>query len=121
MLKTYGIVGNRIGWEYEDVKNFLDRFKFKKIRIVSGGAAGVDSYAQRYAEENHIPFYVCAPEVSVPSPQRYFERNALIVDRADALIAFDKKEGRSGTKNTISLAKKKGISVIIYDGEKMHG
>lgn len=112
----YGIVGNRIGWTYSEVKLFLDTLNIRESDvIISGGAQGVDSYAEQYAKEKSIEFSVYYPVLSEPIPLRYFNRNRNIALDCDVLVAFDKKKGASGTKNTIKYAKMLNKLVILRD------
>lgn len=104
-MTVYGVVGNRMGWEYYEIKRELDKHEIsQEDQIVSGGASGVDRYAEMYAEEIGCEMTVCLPDPSKPIPEKYFDRNKKIAESCDVLIAFDKKEGGSGTKNTIKHA-----------------
>ena len=101
MIKI-GVVGNRTFGNSSLVFSILDKVcSTAKVMIVSGGAAGVDSFAERYAKESNIPFRVFLP--SFPSREEYFKRNKLIALESDFLIAFIKKRKfRSGSFNTIN-------------------
>lgn len=108
----YAVVGNREGFSKEKVFEELDmRIKEGDV-IISGGAKGVDSYAEEYAIENNIKFIVYKPDYSLPSPERYFKRNLKIIEDCDSLIAFNKKT-ISGTINTINSARRLNKSIII--------
>ena len=97
--KIIGVVGNRVGWEYELVRAVLKNLDItrKTCVMVSGGAIGVDSHAQRYAKENGIPFLIIYPNLSLPSPMRYFNRNDMIIGLCDEIIAFHKGHSYGGT------------------------
>jgi len=115
----YRIVGNQTGWTYEFVKKKLDAVDvFQGDMIISGGADGVDTYAQQYAKENGMTIVIHYPKIYLPPPQRYFDRNEQIAKECDILIAFDKKSGRAGTKNTIAYAKKHGKMFFVYKDEE---
>lgn len=108
----YAVVGNREGFSKDKVFEELDmRIKEGDV-IISGGASGVDSYAEEYAIKNNIEFIIYKPDYSIPSPQRYFKRNLQIVEDCDSLIAFNKKT-RSGTVNTINHARRLNKPIII--------
>ena len=109
-----GVVGNREGFTYMEVKNVLDRYLLMDT-IVTGGAYGVDSHAMRYAKENGLCLIVFYPDYSIESPKRYFKRNRKIVIASDMVIAFNRKKDYSGTTNTINLAKKYNIQVVIIE------
>lgn len=110
-----GVSGNRTGFSYEEVAQELD--KHKPDKIVSGGAQGVDSFAEIWARKNGVDVQVFKPDYSRPSPERYFERNGKIVDASDFLCCFDKKNGISGTGNTIRQAQKQGKKIIVVGGD----
>ncbi len=80
--------------------------------IVSGGAKGIDTCARRWAEAHGL-----AVTEFLPDYQRYgrgapMVRNRLIVDYADAVLAF--WDGKSkGTDYTVKYARKKGKPVAL--------
>lgn len=115
----YGVVGNRKGWTFKFVKNVLEKLKVgSEDVIISGGAQGVDTYAQEYARQNGVELWVLYPKPSVPSPLRYFERNIEIAERCDVLVAFDKgSSATSGTLSTVNHAKKCGKKVVMFSEE----
>ena len=117
-MTKYTIVGNRSGWTYEEVKSKLDKhnIEFNDI-ILSGGANGVDTYAQQYAKEIGCKIVIDYPHMFISSPIRYFQRNRRIVMDGDELIAFNKKKGRSGTLNSINWARNYNKKITIYDEE----
>jgi len=85
--------------------------------IVSGGAKGTDTLAERYAKENSLPVKVFLPKFktdkTIPYHPRWFlERNKEIVEYSDNILAF--WDGKSkGTLFTIEHAKKIGKPVTI--------
>lgn len=97
--KMIGVIGNRIGWNYETVRAVLKSLNVTRDKciIVSGGAIGVDSYAQQYAKEYGIPIIIVYPDPNVISPVRYFDRNDIIIELCDKIIAFHKGHKRGGT------------------------
>jgi hypothetical protein len=104
-----GVVGNRVGWTRERVFEVLDKeFVYRASMIISGGAEGVDSFAQDYAKRHGVSFLVFYPSPNQPIPYRFFNRNGNIVkalnQKDDFLVAFDKNPGMSGTSNTIHQA-----------------
>lgn len=105
------VVGGRgfDDWDkLEDTLNYMiPRLGVKTI--VSGGAKGADSLAERYAKENKIPFVVFRAEWDKYGNSAGFRRNEYIVQYSDFLIAF---KGGKGTEHSISLARKKGIPVM---------
>jgi predicted Rossmann fold nucleotide-binding protein DprA/Smf involved in DNA uptake len=110
------VVGNRDGWESSFVFHKLNEIVNVKIdEIISGGAKGVDTFAQEFAEAHGMKITILYPNPLRPSPQRYYERNQDIVDMAEKVIAFQNNPHRSGTQSTINRTKKKGIEVIVIE------
>ena len=81
--------------------------------IVSGGARGIDTLAERYADKNGIPKQIFLPDYERYGKIAPLVRNRLIVDNSDSIIAFWDGVSR-GTKFTIDYAKARGKEVIIY-------
>lgn len=73
--------------------------------IVSGGARGVDSIAARYAEKHGLKLTVFRPDYEKFGKGAPLIRNRLIVEYADAVIAFWDGVSR-GTLYVIDYAKK---------------
>ncbi len=109
------IVGNRYGWDYKFVFNKLAELLIKQTDIIiSGGAEGIDTYAQWYAKKIGAVIIIYYPNPSEKSPDRYFNRNKTIAEQCDKLIAFDKgSSSGSGTLNTINHAKKLNKEIIV--------
>lgn len=117
------IVGSRHYTDYEFVKESLfDKLNYYinsnlYIQIISGGAKGVDSLAERFAKENGIDFKLFLPEWNTFGKFAGKVRNKLIVDNSDLVIAF--WNGISpGTKHSLnySVKQKKRIILIGIDG-----
>ncbi len=81
--------------------------------IVSGGARGVDRTAVEEAERCHLLTDVHYAEWQRLGHRAGFERNKLIVEEADEVVAF--WDGAShGTLHTIKLARAAGKPVTVY-------
>ncbi len=83
--------------------------------IISGGAEGIDTVAEKYADKHKISKLIIRPKYNLYKKAAPLKRNELMVDIADAvLIIWD--GASSGTKHTINYAKKqqKEIEVVIY-------
>lgn len=112
ILVKVAVVGSR---SYTDYGEFSRRLKcildenlidIGCVQFVSGGAAGVDSLAQRYANEHGIGIVNHLPDWSKFGRSAGVERNKRIVDDADFVVAF--WDGKSkGTKSSINYADKK--------------
>jgi len=100
------IVGGR---DFCDQVLFDEAMKnFNPKEIISGGATGADSMAVEFAVKNGVKLTVFQPDWKTHGRVAGPIRNKLIIESADALLAF--WDGKSkGTKNSIDLAKKKGI------------
>ena len=113
-----GVVGNRVGWTYEFVSKKLEELGVEQSDIiVSGGAMGVDTFAQQYAMEIGAEIQIIYPRWKLYGRSAGFIRNEIIAIRCEKLIAFNKEEN-SGTANTIKQAKKFGKEVIIISEGK---
>ncbi len=106
------VVGSRNFTNYPLVKDILDRFTVKSDILVSGGAKGADTLAERYATENGMEFVKFLDKWKKYGRQAGYLRNVKIVEMSEALVAFWDGESR-GTKSSIDLAKKKGIKVYV--------
>jgi predicted Rossmann fold nucleotide-binding protein DprA/Smf involved in DNA uptake len=108
------VVGNRKGWTYDQVERVLGRYVRKGDIIVSGGAEGVDTYAEQFAKKFGLQTMVFYPDKFAKSPVCYYIRNEQIALAAELMIAFDNKKDRSGTQNAIRFAKRYGKYVLVF-------
>lgn len=106
----------------EEYKNtligILDRFcaKYKPKKFVSGGAEGVDSWAEEYFRNKRISREIFEPDWrpnGVYDPGAGFRRNKQIIESADFVIAFT--SGSNGTKNSIEWAKRLNKSLVVFN------
>lgn len=107
------IIGSREFNDYNLLVNVLNPVKHKITLIVSGGARGADSLAERFAQENKIQTTIFLPDWDKHGKKAGFLRNQDIINTADVVIAFWNGES-PGTKHSIELAKKfnKPIKII---------
>ncbi len=84
--------------------------------IISGGAVGMDTVAEMYANEHKIPKCVIRPDYEKYGRSAPLKRNDVMVDMADAVIAVWDGVSR-GTKYTINRAKEKNkpLTIIRFD------
>jgi hypothetical protein len=108
------IVGSRDFTDYELFKNEMKKYldEVTITEIVSGGATGTDSLAERLANEYSIDFVVYYPEWSVYGKGAGPVRNKKIVNRCDKMIAFPSKIGK-GTQNAIQQCIQAGKTVDV--------
>lgn len=112
------IVGSRNFKDYNLLSNCVDILckAFNVIEIISGGAAGADTLAERYAKKNKIPIKIFYPEWKKYGLKAGYIRNKLIIERANYVIAFPLDDSK-GTWITINLAKNKIPTWIIQEGK----
>ena len=113
MDQRIAVVGSRSFKNYEFLKSILDAYIGIVLVIVSGGAAGADKLAERWAKDNGVPL-----KVFYPSWKRYGKaagpiRNQEIVDNCDFVIAFWDGKSR-GTMDTLKKAVIAHKEVKIY-------
>ncbi|MDL2235229.1 DUF2493 domain-containing protein [Christensenellaceae bacterium OttesenSCG-928-L17] len=93
--------------------NMADYVPKETSEIITGGARGIDTLAEIYAREHHIPLRVFYPDVKMLGKRAYFARNDQIVDAAELIVAI--WDGKSaGTKYTIRRAMQLDKPVKIY-------
>jgi hypothetical protein len=110
------VVGSRSFNDYKTLKVVLDELK-ESINIhciVSGGANGADTLAERYAKENNIPIEVYKPDWNKHGKAAGFIRNSDIWNNSDLGVAF--WDGKSkGTKHSFGIAKKQKKDLYVFD------
>ena len=95
------------------IENFDDYIPSECTEIVSGGARGIDTCARLWAEKKTLTVTEFLPDYARYGRGAPMVRNRLIVDYADAVVAF--WDGKSkGTAYTVTYAQKQGkpVSVI---------
>lgn len=101
------IVGSRDFSDYnflkQNVLELMESHSFKFTHIVSGGAKGADTLANRYADEKNIEMIVFKPDWKKYGKRAGFIRNTDIIETSDVIVAF--WDGKStGTKDSIEKA-----------------
>jgi hypothetical protein len=100
------VVGSRSFSDFETLTREIDllRLQFRTINsMVSGGAAGADKLAEKYATLHQIPILVLTPDWNTHGKRAGILRNYDIIAQGDIVIAFwDQKS--PGTKHSIDLA-----------------
>lgn len=83
--------------------------------IISGGAKGIDTCAEEYADKKKLSKHIIRPRYDLyPSKVAPIKRNDIIIDLCDEVLAFWDGQSR-GTSSTINKAKKKGKPVIVIE------
>lgn len=82
--------------------------------IISGGADGIDSLAEKYADRKHLSKLILRPKYEVYGKCAPLKRNEMMVELCDvALVVWD---GHSrGANYTVNYAKKHGKKVILVN------
>lgn len=117
-----GVVGSRTITDYDKVKRaiyrspwWMDNFadQHPGVTIVSGGAEGVDTSAEQFAEEHGCSLKVLKPDYddwSGGHPAK--TRNTRIVEESAAIVAV--WDGQSnGTRDTIDKALDRGVNLYV--------
>lgn len=106
------VIGSRSFSDQRMVDGELDTHDV--TTVVSGGALGADSCAQRYAVKRKIPTKIFLPDYAKHGRGAPLVRNKQIVDAAEAVVAFWDGTSR-GTKHALDYAKKTGkpVKVIV--------
>lgn len=83
--------------------------------IISGGAKGVDTLAEQYADKHKLSKHIIRPDYQkYPNRSAPIKRNKIIVDCSDSVLAF--WDGKSkGTLFTINYAKEQNIPVNVVE------
>ena len=75
--------------------------------VISGGADGIDSLAEKYADLHRLSKYIVQPRYDLYGRAAPIRRNEQMVDMADKILVI--WDGRSrGTRNVVKYAQKTG-------------
>lgn len=106
------VIGSRKCGEV-NIGLFISMLPATPTLIISGGARGVDSLAERYAREKGIPTEIHKPDYKAHLQGAPIRRNEDMVNACDAVLAV--WDGKSkGTKYTVDYALKKGKPVFLH-------
>lgn len=117
--KRIAVVGSRTFKNYKQLSEVLDSILGPHDELVSGGALGADSMAQRYAREHGLTITIHYPNW-YPNGQydkgAGFARNRKIVEGSDLVLAFYRKDHfqEGGTANTAGWARKLNTELREY-------
>ena len=101
------IVGSR------SITNFdlADHIPAHTELIISGGAHGIDTIAENYADRHNIPKYIIRPQYDRYGKGAPLKRNEKMVELCDVVLAIWDGESK-GTRHTLNYAKKKNKNII---------
>ena len=80
--------------------------------IISGGAQGVDSLAESYADEHKLSKYVIRPQYKRYGRAAPLKRNQEMVDMADAVLVIWDGKSR-GSRFTVEYARKQNKPLFV--------
>jgi predicted Rossmann fold nucleotide-binding protein DprA/Smf involved in DNA uptake len=104
------IIGSRTFNDYNILKEICDKLNIDEI--ISGGAKGADSLAERYANEKNIPITIFYPDWNKYGKRAGFLRNNTIINYSDEVLAFWNGISK-GTNHSISIARKQNKPVTV--------
>jgi len=107
------VIGNKEFFDYQIFCKTISRHQ-NITMIISGGAAGTDAMAKRYAAESEIDFLEFPPQYEKFGIEAKHYRDRQIVDNCDMVLAFW-NGNCEGTSYTMDYAGKKGKKVIIKE------
>jgi len=106
------IIGSRDWVDYEAVRDYIYALD-PDDTVVSGGARGVDQFAEFYARERGLDVLVFQADWDSHGQRAGLIRNHDIVAAADRVVAF--WDGTStGTQHSIRLAKEAGKPTLVF-------
>lgn len=114
-----GIVGSRRRTDKESVVRLVNSLSKADV-VISGGCAGVDTWAIEAADEvplshtEHLPALRDGMSYG-ERVQAYYDRNKLIAEDCDVLYAFVAPDRTGGTENTIGHAIRAGVKVVVME------
>ena len=80
--------------------------------VISGGAGGIDSLAERYADVHRLSKFIVRPRYDLYGRAAPLRRNEQMVDMADAvLVIWDGKS--KGTRYTVEYTKKTNKPLVL--------
>ena len=109
---SMAVIGSRSFNDYERMKRVLD--KYKPRLIVSGGAKGADTLAERYAKEKNIPTKIFLPDYDLYGKRAPLARNIEIINEVEMVVAFWDGHSR-GTKHALDYAKLMDKFIHLHD------
>ena len=116
------IAGSRSITDFEIVKQAIVESGFEVTQVISGTARGVDTLGAQYGKENNIPVREMSANWDYWGKIAGWKRNEEMAEVADALVAIwlidENGEGSKGTRNMISIAKRKGLKIFVKEIRK---
>lgn len=113
IMYKLAIVGSRRFINYDLMCRILEPHLGNIALIISGGAIGADTLAQKFAKDNAIPIHIYYPDWKKYGKRAGFRRNVIVANLAERMIAFAYNDSR-GTRHVVSKMKElnKPVTVI---------
>lgn len=111
MTNKLAVIGSREGISKKIIYEELDKLFFDEL--ISGGAKGVDTFAEQYAKDNNWKIEIIRP-IDVTNKMSYLFRNIEIITKATQVIAFWNGKSK-GTKFVINYCQKRNKKIIIIN------
>jgi hypothetical protein len=111
------VIGSREGF-LGDPGTFIEKLiRIEKIEkedltIVSGGARGVDSLAEAWADREGVKKLIFPADWKGKGKGAGYIRNVDIIENSDLVLAIWNGESR-GTLHSLTLAKRKGLKIYL--------
>ena len=114
-MKT-AIIGSREFKQMDLVREeIFQRLHYSDIEVITGGAKGIDAFAETYCKSENIPCEVIRP-INPANKLDYLFRNVEIITKADRIIAFW-DESSKGSAFTIRYALDRKKDIIVYNSK----
>jgi len=114
-MAKVAIIGSRTFDDYEQVKLVLAEYVDQIELVVSGGAKGADTLAERFAKDYSIPTQIFRADWNRYGKAAGHIRNKDIVNASDVVFAFwdGKSKGTEGAMKLARAAKKKVVLILV--------
>lgn len=119
-MKRVALVGSRDFVDYDNFKQKVDStleswgITPKEVVVVSGGAKGTDTLAEKYAkEETTNKPLIFKPDWKTHGKKAGILRNGDIIEAAEYCIAFPSENGK-GTQDSMKRATAKKIPLQVF-------
>ncbi len=110
------IAGSRNFTDQKIVDRVITDSGFEISQVVSGGARGVDTCGEYWAEDNGVDIEVFSADWQKYGRAAGPIRNKQMANYAEALIAIYDSSKSKGTANMIKQAKEQGLRYYLVDG-----
>jgi len=121
-VQKLAIVGSRSITDDKFVNRILNCYKFMfglPIKVISGGAKGIDSIGEAWADKLNIEKQIFLPDWENNGKAAGLIRNEDIIKNCDVCLAIWDGESH-GTKNDFDLCKKYNKTLLIFNMQEFN-